>query len=664
MCAWCSEDTSGTRPRCNLVLDGGAWTGASVFVETKAQLEALVAGFPDAVTMVELSTEVSHAQASGFMLQPTYQVPDGQGGTAASWGVDRADQRDAAPLDAKFARPAHSGANVTIYMIDTGIDCSHPVFGGRCTAAYDAYSPACASGGCQSVIDYKCAADTPSERGQCGYDDSGNGHGTHVAGTAIGTDVGVATGARVRSVKVFDASGRGETQGILQALNFIAMEASSAAGPIIINMSLEGGKDPALEAAIANLEAIGVLCVVAAGNKQGQDACAFSPSSSTLAITVGSVDRGTDTRSVFSNTGRCVDIFAGGSNIVSALPRGTDGNHGYQLASGTSMAVPVVTGIAALYMGAFVEANAPVPSPAAIKAAILQGATPGKIPEVGLLFDNDASNKAANLMVYSRYTEWGAPLPTPPMPPTSGPQSGVPFPSPPQTSPPDAGSGKPPLSVRPALCSAVNCGQPLANKWEWQGTGQVCYCDPACLKNDDCCGNYAAVCEGEPQAPGAPTCKPETCGTHQDTCGCDYKCTAMGDCCVGYDTCAESDAPDPTCDAPGCSSGKHSFGQQGKLECWCMGDCALYNDCCGGTAAYGQVCAKAAKNAVQSATSILSFDAERGSRGGTVYAVDNDDSNDGGDDNGGDGGGWYGGDDDGGGGGGFGDFLSDILGGD
>merc|ERR1719199_2506589 len=78
------------------------------------------------------------------------------------------------------------------------------------------------------------------------------------------------------------------------------------------------------------------------------------------------------------------------------------------------------------------------------------------------------------------------------MPPTSGPQ----------TSPPDAGSGKPPLSVRPALCSAANCGQPLANKWEWQGTGQVCYCDPACLKNDDCCGNYAAVCEGEPQAPG------------------------------------------------------------------------------------------------------------------------------------------------------------------
>ena len=94
-----------------------------------------------------------------------------------------------------------------------------------------------------------------------------------------------------------------------------------------------------------------------------------------------------------------------------------------------------------------------------------------------------------------------------------------------------------------------------------------------------------------------------------------------------------------------------------------MGDCALYNDCCGGAAAYGQVCL-AAKNAAQSATSIHSFDAERGSRGGTVYAVDNDDSNDGGDDNGGDGGGDDDGDDDGGGGGGFGDFLSDILGGD
>ena len=86
--------------------------------------------------------------------------------------------------------------------------------------------------------------------------------------------------------------------------------------------------------------------VVAAGN-DNDDACDYSPGSAADAITVGA-STSSDEAAYYSNYGSCVDIYAPGSNIYSA--EAGDSN-GYAYASGTSMACPHVSGVAATMLG-------------------------------------------------------------------------------------------------------------------------------------------------------------------------------------------------------------------------------------------------------------------------------------------------------------------------
>ncbi|NBO79879.1 MAG: serine protease, partial [Actinobacteria bacterium] len=241
---------------------------------------------------------------------------ESDGGVAPlSWGLDRIDQR-ALPLNNRYTR-TQSGAGVTVYVIDTGVRATHSELSGRVAAGFTTISDGQGTNDCQ-------------------------GHGTHVAGTVAGTNYGVAPAALVVPVRVMNCSGSGSTSDIIAGIDWIITH-HQAGVPAVANMSLGGPRSAALDLAVSRGVADGVTFVVAAGNSS-LSACTVSPAGEPSAITVGSTTS-TDERSSFSNFGSCLDVFAPGSNIVSA---GHSSDVATRTLSGTSMAAPHVAGIAAL----------------------------------------------------------------------------------------------------------------------------------------------------------------------------------------------------------------------------------------------------------------------------------------------------------------------------
>lgn len=257
-----------------------------------------------------------------------------------SWGLDRIDQAETAGDDA-YTYPDSAGEGVTAYVIDTGVRTTHQEFEGRAGSGFDA-------------VDNDDSAD------------DGNGHGTHVAGTIAGATYGVAKKAKIVAVRVLDDSGSGTTEQVVAGIDWVT---ENHQGPSVANMSLGGGADEALDAAVQKAIASGVTFAVAAGN-ESSDAGEGSPSRVPEAITVASstVD---DEQSSFSNYGPAVDIYAPGSDITSSWNDSDDASH---TISGTSMATPHVVGAAAVYL-----AGHPDATPAEVATALTGGATPDAI---------------------------------------------------------------------------------------------------------------------------------------------------------------------------------------------------------------------------------------------------------------------------------------------
>jgi subtilisin family serine protease len=225
-----------------------------------------------------------------------------------SWGIDRINQREL-PLDCTLNHDIGSN-KVTVYVVDTGIDISHP------------WLPNAETG--KNNIFWEENTDL-------------HGHGTHVAGIIGGLNIGVANKVNIVSVKVLSKEGSGSTTAILDAFTWILTDSKKRNTKAIINLSLGGPKTDLYDDYIEMLYLNDIIVVAAAGNDD-EDACNTSPASSPLAITVGSINS-IDMRSSFSNYGDCVDIFAPGNNILSTYL-----NHGTAKLSGTSMATPFVSG--------------------------------------------------------------------------------------------------------------------------------------------------------------------------------------------------------------------------------------------------------------------------------------------------------------------------------
>lgn len=229
----------------------------------------------------------------------------------APWGLDRIDSKG---LDNQYTF-SETGQNVHVYVVDTGIRSSHSEFAGRVGQGRNFTSAN--------------QADT----------DDCTGHGTHVAGTILGSIYGVAKQATVHPIRVLGCSGSGSYSSIIDALNWIKANAQK---PAVVNMSLGGSQSQILNSAVNELVQSGIPVIVSAGNDR-RDSCNASPASAELAITVGATNK-TDQLASFSNYGQCVDILAPGNNIVSA---GYQGDNAATTLSGTSMAAPHVAGVVA-----------------------------------------------------------------------------------------------------------------------------------------------------------------------------------------------------------------------------------------------------------------------------------------------------------------------------
>jgi subtilisin family serine protease len=294
--------------------------GALLHVYTSA-LKGFAAQLSDAgAAVLRLNPLVAYVEPDQVVTADGTQNMDANGDP---WGLDRIDQT-ALPLSGTYTWTS-TGAGVQAYIIDTGIWTLHSEFGGRADNVYDALT----SGLLGGVTGEDC-----------------NGHGTHVAGTVGSETYGVAKGVSLHGVRVLSCAGVGFTSDVIAGVDWVTANHLS---PAVANMSLGGSSSTALNTAVTNLSNSGVFLAVAAGNSNA-DACNTSPAGASGVFTVAASDKA-DAKASFSNWGTCVQLYAPGVSIKSTWLLNLT-----MTLSGTSMATPHVTGVAALYKATFGDA--------------------------------------------------------------------------------------------------------------------------------------------------------------------------------------------------------------------------------------------------------------------------------------------------------------------
>ncbi len=247
-----------------------------------------------------------------------------------------------------------TGLGVNICIVDSGIDDTiHESLKGKFVAGFNALTD---------------TIENP---------DDDNGHGTHVAGIALGkgggpsrTYAGIAPAAGLIDVKVLDSSGKGTVADVIQGIDFCKFYKDTynvdVLSTSVVTPGFHSAGDDIISQAVNSAVDSGLVVAACAGNDGPAANTITSPGAADKAITVGnlndngSIDRSDDAISSSSSRGPRIDdgdfdlhdemkpeITAIGSNIISAQ---FNSETGYITSSGCSMATPAVAGLAALLM--------------------------------------------------------------------------------------------------------------------------------------------------------------------------------------------------------------------------------------------------------------------------------------------------------------------------
>jgi len=237
------------------------------------------------------------------------------------------DQKPAVPTEGDPAQYALSklrlpqahtlvhGANVTVAVIDSGIDAKHPELSNSIADVFDAL----------------------------GSSEGAHVHGTGIAGAIVAHAklMGSAPEARIIAIRAFGGTTGGAESSsyiILRSLNYAAEH-----GAQIVNMSFAGPKDAVIERAIAATAARGLVLIAAAGNA-GAKSPPLYPAANPNVIAVSATDQ-QDKLFSASNRGNYIALAAPGVDIFLPAPDGK-----YQMTSGTSFSAAYVSGVAALLL--------------------------------------------------------------------------------------------------------------------------------------------------------------------------------------------------------------------------------------------------------------------------------------------------------------------------
>ncbi|KAF2653758.1 subtilisin-like protein [Lophiostoma macrostomum CBS 122681] len=255
--------------------------------------------------------------------------------TNAPWGLQRISNKAGASGDPQTPDFTYSfddptlGTGVDIYIVDTGVFGQHAIF---------------------NTTDGKSRV----EEGVSftGSTVDGDGHGTHVAGTAGGARFGVGQGVNIIPVKVLGDDGSGSSADTIAGMDWVITrhnqrKTQDGFKGSVMSMSWGlAGVASTVDEVVKKASAAGIHISVAAGN-DGVDACTSTPAlnggANSDVVTVGSIDI-QNAVSTFSNIGKCVDIYAPGEQILSSWNTGANV---LNFLSGTSMATPHVSGVMA-----------------------------------------------------------------------------------------------------------------------------------------------------------------------------------------------------------------------------------------------------------------------------------------------------------------------------